>query len=46
MRYSCGEKFCDSLVYERMLFAARDVDVPIISAANNLVPVRVVFGAE
>jgi hypothetical protein len=46
MRYWCGEKFCDSLVYERMLFAARDGAVFIMSAADVRVLVRVVFGAE
>jgi hypothetical protein len=47
MRYQAREKFCDSLVYERMLFAARDGGRAQSSPfANNPVPVRVVFGAE
>jgi hypothetical protein len=46
MRYRGGEKFCDSLVYERMLFAARDDAVPNHLRCGRAVLVRVVFGAE
>jgi hypothetical protein len=46
MRYWCREKICDSPVFERMLFAARDGVVTIISVADVTVLERVVFGAE